>query len=152
MKLTLRRWLQFRLKTLLFGVVTICLLLGAWHLYAVYFGPYVAAGPAVVGEPFMVRGRWVDFLGFDSEVFVVQVSRPNAQGRPVIHQGASGRAARGGLWSYNFEVELAPIYQDGEYTIEARPLTKAVRDRKKHAPADSVWGRIVVKRAGATHE
>lgn len=141
----MKKRFQFRLRTLLGALVAMCLVLGGWHLYSVYFGPYVeVAGTAVTGEPFTVRGRFVDFLGFPSEVFVVNVSKVRPDGQRVIYQSAGGRASRSGLWNYDFEIELGRILKDGDYDIEVRPLTKAVRARKKHTPAYSLRGKMSV--------
>lgn len=131
---------QFRLKTLLAAIVGICLLLGAGKLY---FRQFVEAGPAIVGQPFKVRGRFVDLSGNESAVFVVNVSRVTAIGR-VIYQSAAGRTERRGIGRYDFEVELATLRDEGEFDLELRPLTSAVAARGKHTDADTIWGRMVV--------
>jgi hypothetical protein len=120
-----RRWFQFRLRTLLGFLVLLCILLGAWSLYWTYFGPIVKAAPVIAGKPILVEGRFLDFLGPDSTVFIVQVTRPMKDGRPLICQSGSGRVARSGLWSYDFEVELAPIREPGDYDLVLRPSTSA---------------------------
>lgn len=138
----MRLKLQFRLKTLLAAVVGICLLLAAGKLY---FRQFVEAGPAIVGQPFKVRGRFVDLAGYESAVFVVNVSRVTPGGR-VIYQSAAGRTERRWIGRYDFEVELATIQDAGEYDLELSPLTRAVAARGKHIDADAVWGRMVVKK------
>ena len=142
----MRRRFQFRLRTLLILLVTVCIALGSWHLYFLYFGPYVeAVGPVVVGQPFTVRGRFVDFWGYESEVYAIQVSRIEKGGR-VIHQSAGGSANRKGFWWYDVEVELSPVFKDGEFDVEIHPLTKAVAARKRNTPGDAVRGKMVVRR------
>lgn len=132
--------LQFRLRTLLAAIVGICLLLGAGKLY---FRQFIEAGPAIVGQPFKVRGRFVDLSGNESAVFVVNVSRVTARGR-VIYQSAAGRTERRGIGRYDFEVDFATIQKEGEYDLELRPLTSAAAARGKHTEADTIWGRMVV--------
>lgn len=122
-----RRWFQFRLRTLLGFSVLLCIVLGAWSLYWTYFGPVVKAAPVIAGKPILVEGRFLDFLGSDSTVFVVQATRPMKDGRPLVCQSGGGRVTRSGLWSYDFQVELAPIREPGEYDLELRPLTSAHR-------------------------
>lgn len=144
------RRFQFRLRTLLGLLVTVCLVLGGWHLYSVKFGPRVAlVGHAEVGEPFTVRGRFVDFLGFETEVFVVNVSKLNAKGQRVIHQSSGDRATRRGLWNYAFEVELGRVTEAGDYDIEVWPLTKAAHARKKHIDRDCIRGKMTVTEPAA---
>lgn len=121
-----RRWFQFRLRTLLALVVLVCLVLGGWQLYWTYFGPYVQAEPVKVGQPIKVRGRFFDFRGADSTVFTVKLSKPRADGRPVIYQSGGGRTLRRGWWVYDVEIELAPLRKPGDYDVELHPLTKAV--------------------------
>lgn len=120
------RWFQYRLRTLLALVVLLCVLLGSWQLYWTYFGPYVAAEPAMVGQPINVRGRFFDFRGPETTAFTVKLSRPMADGRPVIHQSGGGYVKRRGLWAYDVEIELRPIGKPGEYDVELLPMTKAV--------------------------
>lgn len=139
-----RHWLQFRLRTLLFVIVAVCLVLGGWHLSV---RPFVSAGPAVVGKPFMVRGRFVDVLGFESEVYIVQVSKLHTNGKPVICQSGSGKTERRALCAYDVEIELAPISAPGEYDVEIHALTKAVHARKTSMQARAVRGKLVVKAA-----
>jgi len=55
--MALRRWFQFRLKSLMAFVVVICIGLGGWHLLMTY-GQWVEAEPAVVGQPIKIRGRF----------------------------------------------------------------------------------------------
>lgn len=144
------RRFQFRLRTLLGLLVMVCVVLGGWHIYSVKFGPRVElVGPAEVGKPFTVRGRFIDFLGFDTEVFVVNVSRLNSNGQRVIHQSSGDRATRHRLWNYDFEVELGPITIAGDYDIELRPLTKAAHARKKHIDRDCIRGKMTVTKPAA---
>lgn len=144
------RRFQFRLRTLLGLLMMVCIVLGAWHLYSVKFGPRVEpVGLAEVGKPFAVRGRFVDFLGFDTEVFVVNVSRLNAKSQRVIHQSTGNRATRHGLWNYDFEVELGPVATAGDYDIELWPLTKAAHARKKHIDRDCIRGKMTVMEPAA---
>jgi hypothetical protein len=136
----MRLKLQFRLRTLLIAVIAICLLLGVWKLYSRQF---VEADPAVTGKPFKVHGRFVDFFGKESAVFVVNAIR-NTDGERVIYQSGGGRVEKRGIGRYDFEVELAPIRREGEYDLELRPLTRTARG--KHTDADSIWGRMVVSK------
>lgn len=121
-----RRWFQFRLRTLLGLVVLVCLVLGGWQLYWTYFGPFVQAEPAAVGQPIKIRGRFFDFRGLKSTVYTVKISKPMADGRPVICQSGSGFATRRGWWVYDVEIELAPLRKPGKYDVELHPLTQAL--------------------------
>lgn len=147
------RWFQFRLRTLLAAVVLLCIALGGWRLYWTFCGPYVKSGPAQVGAKFKVRGRFVDFLGPDSTVYAVKVSRPMSNGRPVIYQSGSGHASRSGFWTYEFELELGPVLKAGDYKLEVFPLTQAVVAAHEKARAagvapgprpDVIEGRIAI--------
>lgn len=140
-----RRWFQFRLRTLLGFLVLLCIMLGGWSLYWTFFGPVVKAAPAVAGSPILVEGRFLDFLGSDSTVFIVQVTRPMKDGRPLICQSGSGRATRSGLWSYDFEAELGPIREPGDYDLVLRPSTSAHRAAfKKGQRLDGIRGKMTV--------
>ncbi|HEV7221876.1 MAG TPA: hypothetical protein VGN42_04195 [Pirellulales bacterium] len=120
------RRFQFRLRTLLVLIVVICIALGSWHLYWNYFGPYIEAESATVGQPIKIRGRFFDFRGPLSTVYVVNISQPMADGRPLIYQSGGGRTVRSGWWAYDVEIELHPVRKAGRYDIELLPLTKAV--------------------------
>lgn len=122
----MKRRFQFRLRTLLTLLVAVCTALGAWHLYSAYFGPYVEPGPAVVGQPFVVRGRFFDFLGLDQELFTVNVIRRLRDGRRLFQHSQQESAKRTGLWAYDFELEVSPVMQEGEYEIMLLPVTRAV--------------------------
>lgn len=134
-----RRWLQFRLRTLLIAAVAICMALGGWHLSV---RPYVWAGPAVVGKPFVVRGRFVDFFGAERATYVVLVSEPLPDGRHLFHQMRTGRAERHVLAAYNVELELLPIEKTGKFLIEIQGVTRPVPGSTKY---QSVRGTMVVK-------
>jgi len=122
------RWrrFQFRLRTLLVLIVVICIALGSWHLYWNYFGPYIEAESATVGQPIKIRGRFFDFRGPLSAVYVVKISQPMADGRPLIYQSGSGRTVRSGWWAYDVEIELHPVRQAGRYDLELLPTTKTM--------------------------
>lgn len=117
---------QFRLRTLLGATVAICLMLGGWHLYIVFFGPYVEAEPSLVGQPLVVRGKFFDFLGLEQEFFTVNIMRPLPDGSRVFHHSQQGSAMRTGLWAYYFELDVSPIKEEGEYEILLVPVTRAV--------------------------
>jgi hypothetical protein len=133
-----RRWFQFRLRTLFAFMVLLCLILGTWSLYSTYFGPYIEADSAVASQPITVRGRFVDFLGDESTVYVVKITKPMADGRPLICQSKGGFAQRHGLWTYDFEAKLGPVEKSGSYTLEVLPLTKGVRATPKRNPRPGV--------------
>ena len=161
-----RRWLQFRLRTLLIAMVVVCLALGGWQLSV---RPYVSAGPAVVGKPFVVRGRFVDFLGPEVVTYVVQVSMPEAEadevvrkrglvpdrtasmyglvpemdGGSVVFQSAGGNVRRDRYCAYDVEIELSPLYDAGEFDVGIVPLTNPVFRNGRHAAA--VRGKLLVQ-------
>ncbi len=138
------RRFQFSLRTLLIALVTVCIALGGWHLYFVFFGPYVEAAPTVAGQPIFVRGRFFDFFGMPSTVYVVQVVKLGPNGKPITCQSGSGYVQRSGLWSYNIEVELSPINKPGEYDLELMGLTKAVRAKKRTMQKDPVRAKLSI--------
>lgn len=146
-----RRWFQFQLRTLLAFVVFLCLPLGSWSLYSTYLGPYIEADSAVAGQPITVRGRFIDFLGDESTVYVVRLAKPMPDGRPLICQSKGGFAQRHGLWTYDFEAELRPVEKSGSYTLEVLRLTKAARATPKGKPRPGVVARqiTVLPQSGA---
>lgn len=121
-----RRWLQYRLRTLLVLTVLLCLALGFWHLYWTRFGPFIQVAPATVGQRLIVQGRFFDFRGPESTVYVIKVSKLMADGSSLIYQSGSGRANRKGLWTYDLETQLGRIQQPGEYYVDLLPITNAV--------------------------
>lgn len=138
---------HLRLVVLLLLLIALCGTLGGWHVYSTHFAPYVeAAEPAVEGEPLLIRGGYVDFLGFDEENFALDVSEVHPDGRRVLSRSANGRADRRGLWNYDFEVTLDGVAKSGEYDIEVRPMTRAVHSRRTFTDSDSIRGKLVVSR------
>ncbi len=91
-----RRWMQFRLRTLLGFLVFLCIGLGYWSLYWTFFGPFAKAAPVVAGKPILIEGRFLEFLGSKSTAFSVRITRPMKYGRQLICQNGGGQVRRGG--------------------------------------------------------
>lgn len=119
-----RRWLQFRLRTLLIVVVLLCLGLGGWQIYWTHFANYVVADPVRVGEPIRVRGQLVDFRGVNTTAFAVDAALPSKQATLgwVIYQSGAGRLEKTGRWTSRFELVLPPVTRPGEYRLQFHPV------------------------------
>ena len=130
-----RRWLQFRLRTLLILVILLCLGLGGWQIYATHFASYIVAEPVRVGEPIRVRGRLLDFRGASTTAFVVYATQPHSRAPHgyVICQSGSGRLKKAGRWTSEFEIDLRNNLKAGAYRLQFHPVN--------HPP---VFGKLVV--------
>jgi hypothetical protein len=111
------RWLQFRLSSLLAFVFFVCIALGGLHLLIAY-GQYVEAGPAVVGEPIKVRGRFFVFLPGElngSYEF-------NVPGGLFGLDGHFWTGAKYSGWGrYEIDMQLTPSWKPGEYALRISP-------------------------------
>jgi hypothetical protein len=110
------------LKSLMAAVVVICLGLGGWHLLWTK-GQCVEPGPAVVGQPIKIHGRFVRiFAGDESGRYYLSVSpidEPGFGGR-CFGLGWYGEAEYVGWWMYEFEGNLSPL-DVGEFTMTLTP-------------------------------
>lgn len=130
-----RRWLQFRLRSLLVLVVLLCLGLGGWQIYWTHFANYVIAGPVRVGEPIKVRGQFVDWSGTTTSFCVVDATQPHraAQSGRIIAQEGPGRPQKTGRWTFQVEMELGPLRKAGNYRLELKTQGRP-----------TVYGKLVV--------
>jgi hypothetical protein len=117
----MRRWLQFRLRTLLVLTAIMCLGLGCWRLCLAYFGPYVEARPTTSGEAAQVRGRILWFHGSKLKGAKVTVLRVLPDGKSEIYQQRRVPAQELGWWSYEVAATLDPISKPGSYRLELGP-------------------------------
>lgn len=115
-----RRWLQFRLRTLLILVVLFCLGLGGWQIYSTHFASYLLAEPVRVGESICIRGRLLDIKGESSIIGTAKVSLPDARAKKgwIIYQSGSARLEKAGRWTYDIECDLQGVPKGGEYRLE----------------------------------
>lgn len=70
----MRRWFQFKLRTLLLATALTCACLGGWQIYSAHFAEFVEAETAEVGQPIRLTGRFSIKNGADSERFLIGVT------------------------------------------------------------------------------
>ena len=108
------RRFQFSLRTLLGLAAIICLMLGGWHLLETY-GNYMDVGDMAVGKPITVKGRVIRVLGPPKCWIEASSSVADEQ----LEDGSSHAEwiRRSWLCCYEFEYELYPIKNPGEWTV-----------------------------------
>jgi len=130
------RRFQFSLKSLMAAVAVICLGLGGWHLL---FRQYVEADPAVVGQPIKIHGRFVRFSEEDEDagwngrydLFFDEVLDSGSHSWVV-----TGIAEQSFGCRYDVEIEVDPVHEPTEFTLELMQFT-----------GQSIYGKLVVRPA-----
>lgn len=140
-----RRWLQFRLRTLLIAVVLLCLGLGGGQIYWTHFANYVIADPVRVGEPIHVRGQVFDWSDASSVIYTVELNLPRPGIGMVTYQSKGGRIAGAGQWIYRVEAELPPVSKPGEYEVRILPVVFHPIGQQRPRQLPPLRGKVTIR-------
>lgn len=125
-------------------VVMLCAPLVLWGLYVMIFTESMSVGPAKVGQPIVVRGRYPKWYGRDYIVTVSRADSPDEVSGSEERSGVDGdgtgsfwqgRATRSWLGYYQFEMTIGPINDVGDYEV--------FFDAVEHSPS-TLWAPITV--------